>query len=52
MKRINDKKQWIKEKLEKLFERAKEIEEIELEMISDGKTPFEDGVTNVMDEED
>lgn len=35
-----------------LFERAKEIEEIELEMIEDGKIPFEDGVSNIIDEED
>jgi hypothetical protein len=52
MKRLNEKKEWVTSRVKALFERAKEIEEIELEMIEDGKIPFEDGVTNVNDEED
>lgn len=40
------------ERIRGLFERAKEIEEIEKEMIEDGKTPYESGVSDVVDEED
>ena len=52
MNRLKVKTDWITERVTALFERAKEIEEIEAEMIEDGKTPFEDGVSNVKDEED
>ena len=47
MERIKKKQQWVYERVESLFERAQEIEEIEQEMIDEGKTPFEDGVSNV-----
>jgi hypothetical protein len=52
MERLKEKQDWIVERLSSIFERAKEIEEIELEMIEDGKTPYEEGVTDVIDEED
>lgn len=38
--------------MKEIFERAEEIAEIEAEMITEGKNPFEDGVTNEKDEED
>ena len=51
MKRIKEQKEFIVERVRKLFTRALEIQEIEQEMIEDGKIPFEDGVTNIIDEE-
>lgn len=52
MEKLKKKREWIVEKVSALFERAKEIEEIEQEMIEDGKTPYEEGVTDIIDEED
>ena len=51
MKRIKEQKEFIVERVRKLFTRALEIQEIEQEMIEDGKIPFEDGVTNIIDED-
>ena len=47
MERLKKKKEWIVERVGAIFERALEIAEIEKEMIEEGKTPFEDGVSNV-----
>ncbi len=52
MKRIKEQKEFIVERVRKLFTRALEIQEIEQEMIEDGKIPFEDGVTNIIDEDE
>lgn len=46
---IKRKRQWIVDQLEPICERAKEIEEIEKEMIEEGKNPYEEGVTDVID---
>ena len=48
---LKKKKQWVAEIVEPLFQRAKEIEEIEAEMIEDGKVPYEEGVTDVVEPE-
>lgn len=50
MERLKVKKQWIVERVGALFERANEISEIEKEMIEEGKIPFEEGVSNVVEE--
>ncbi|CAD8077631.1 unnamed protein product [Paramecium sonneborni] len=52
METLKRKKQWVQDIVEPLFLRAKEIDEIEQEMIEDGKVPYEEGVTDVVDPED
>lgn len=49
MDRIKEYKKWMTDIIDPLFERALEIDEIEKEMIEDGKTPFEEGVTDVIE---
>lgn len=50
--RLKNKKTWIVERVVALFERALEIQEIEKEMIEEGKIPFEDGVSNAVEVEE
>ncbi|CAD8158036.1 unnamed protein product [Paramecium pentaurelia] len=52
MEALKKKKQWVIDLIEPLFQRAKEIDEIEQEMIEDGKVPYEEGVSDVIDPED
>ncbi|CAD8056088.1 unnamed protein product [Paramecium primaurelia] len=52
MEALKKKKQWVIDLIEPLFQRAKEIDEIEQKMIEDGKVSYEEGVSDVIDSED